>query len=342
MPRDVPSIKSRIVIDERFKEVVKNLKDIKLPHSPSFDAFTTPDYTPEGKVRRLENQGSHVLNPSKGMNFAKRDDVAICGYDESIASYKALEGDAVCTSHSLVYVCQEDYIPSTYITLNFFTRSNLIEGQMKGYAIKADNIQYQSAVLTAKDKMKFLHDNCVDNSILLIDGPLIAGDAYTNIIGCVEELNIEKNIMTVFFVKNSNSNMVTDNDEDLRGKYNSDMHWSNSILKTGNRTDFYEYTDLRNERNSKVFCYIKFYDDSSPVRLEFPRVTFNKFKDLVEDIVNLSFYLLLVQGDKNNPQLRPIAIAEKYARETLKLIDVNKEIRKTGLVATMNEKRWGS
>jgi len=342
MPGDVHDIKSQIVVDERFNEVVKKLVGIKLPNTPSFDAFTTSDYTPEGKITKLENAGTHTLNAKNGMDYANRDDVIICAYDESIASYKALEGDAVCTSHSLVYACSQDYIPATYVTLRFFTRSGLIEDKMGKYAIKTDNIPYQSAILTAQDKMDFLQKRCVKGSILLIDGPLIAGDAYTSIMSKVEELNIEKDVITTFFVKNSGSNMVTDNDTDLKGKYNSDMHWSNSILKPGQRTDFYEYTDMRNERNSKIFCYIKFYNDTSPVRLEFPKITFRKFNSYVEDIVDLTYYLLIVQGDKYNPQLRPIAIAEKFARETLKIIDVNKEIRKAGLVPTMNENRWGS
>ncbi len=341
MPHGFHDIKSQIVVDERFDEVIKNLSGIKLPYTPSFDAFPTPDYTPEGKVVRLEHSDHHDLNAEKGMNFSKRENTIICAYDESIASYKALEGDAVCTSHSLVFVDSADYIPTTYVTLRFFTKSGLIEDKMGEAAIKTENIPYESAILTAKDKLEFLSKNCIDESILLIDGPLIAGDAYTNVIGYVEKFN-ERKIVPTFYVKNSSSNMVIDNTDDLKGRYNSDMHWSNSILKQGQRTDFYEYTDARNERNSKVFCYIKFYDDTSPVRLEFAKTTFYEFRSIIEDLVNLSYYLLLVQGDKYNPQLRPIAIAEKYARETLKMIDVNREIREAGLTATMNENRWGN
>ncbi len=341
MPHDVRDIKSQIVIDERFEEVIKNLKGIKLPTTPSFDAFQSPDYTPEGKVRRLEHLCTHPLNLDRGVEFSKRDDRVICAYDESIASYKALEGDAICTSHSLIYVDKEDYIPTTYVTLRFFTRSGLIESKMGKSAVKTENIPYESAVLTARDKIEFLNKNCVDDSILLIDGALIAGDAYTTVMSYIEKLN-DRNIVPAFFVKNSASNMVVDNYDSLKGQYNSDMHWSNSILKEGQRTDYFEYTDARNERNAKVFCYVKFYKDTSPVRLEFPKVTFTKFRSLIDDLVDLSFYLLIVQGDKKNPQLRPIAIAEKYARETLKVIDVNREIRRAGLVPTMNENRWGS
>ena len=37
--------------------------------------------------------------------------------------------------------------------------------------------------------------------------------------------------------------------------------------------------------------------------------------------LHLSYYLLLVQGDLKNPQVRSIAIAEKFARKALKLIN---------------------
>ena len=52
-------------------------------------------------------------------------------------------------------------------------------------------------------------------------------------------------------------------------------------------------------------------------------------------------YFIIVQGDYVNPQIRPIAIAEKFARESLKLIDPYKYIKKVGVTATMNETRFG-
>jgi hypothetical protein len=51
--------------------------------------------------------------------------------------------------------------------------------------------------------------------------------------------------------------------------------------------------------------------------------------------------LLLVQGDFKNPQIRSISIAEKYARATLKLMNVNQIMKKSGIVPTMNQERFG-
>ena len=190
--------------------------------------------------------------------------------------------------------------------------------------------------------MNFLSEYCVDGSILLIDGPLIAGDGYTTFIQYVDDF-CRRDILSIFFVKNSNSNMVIDNNRELSPKYNSDMHWSGDILKPGQRTSFFQYVDIHNPNNSKVFCYLKFYDNVSPVRVEFPTKVFQKYRNLASKMIDLAYYLLLVQGDKKNPQLRPIAVAEKYARETIKVIDVNREMRRAGgLTKTMNEGRWGN
>ena len=61
----------------------------------------------------------------------------------------------------------------------------------------------------------------------------------------------------------------------------------------------------------------------------------------MDEIMDLIYYLLLVQGDLRNPQVRPIAIAEKYARETIHLVDINKLTRDSGLIPTMNQERFG-
>ena len=56
------------------------------------------------------------------------------------------------------------------------------------------------------------------------------------------------------------------------------------------------------------------------------------------DVMN---YLIIVQGYLKNPQIRPISIAEKYARETLSLIDPKKWLSKTVVTPTMNQIRFG-
>ncbi len=343
MPRDVHDIKSQLIKDKRFEEIIRNLKDVHLPGEPTYlDSSELMRIVPEGRVTKLEQFDAYDLDYREGLELFSKDSEVICAYDESIASYEALEGRAVCTSHALVYVLPQDYLPVTYITLRFFTRSSLVKEKMGDCAVVAEDIHRESVICIAKDKMQFLTDYCINNSILLIDGPLIAGDAYTTFMPYIDNF-CARNILSVFFVKNSYSNMVINNVEELSNKYNSDMHWCNEILKTGQRTAFYQYTDIRNPNNTKVFCYVKFYENTSPVRIEFPTKIFEKYGKKTHDVVNLAYYLLIVQGSKKNPQPRPIAIAEKYARETMKVIDVNRELhRATGLTRTMNEERWGN
>lgn len=343
VPRDVHHIKSQIVVDSRFDDLIGNLKNVHLPYDPiDVDYSGHYDAVPCGRVTKMEDDSTYNLNYNNGIEIMNDDNVAICAYDESIVAYGALEGQAICTSHALIYVCKEDYLPVTYVTLKFFTRSETVANALGNSAIVTNNPSRSSSISTAKDKMNFLSEYCVDGSILLIDGPLIAGDGYTTFIQYVDDF-CRRDILSIFFVKNSNSNMVIDNNRELSPKYNSDMHWSGDILKPGQRTSFFQYVDIHNPNNSKVFCYLKFYDNVSPVRVEFPTKVFQKYRNLASKMIDLAYYLLLVQGDKKNPQLRPIAVAEKYARETIKVIDVNREMRRAGgLTKTMNEGRWGN
>ena len=52
----------------------------------------------------------------------------------------------------------------------------------------------EPAVRREKDKIKLLEDNVANNTILLIDGPLIAGDSYTYMIQAIKSF-YNKNII---------------------------------------------------------------------------------------------------------------------------------------------------
>jgi hypothetical protein len=62
-------------------------------------------------------------------------------------------------------------------------------------------------------------------------------------------------------------------------------------------------------------------------------------KDKFNDILDLVLYLLLVNGSKKNPQIRPIKIAEDYARSALQRNFCERLIKGSGLVPTMNQER---
>lgn len=69
--------------------------------------------------------------------------------------------------------------------------------------------------------------------------------------------------------------------------------------------------------------------------------TFKKYERIIIQIMDMIYYLILAQGDINNPQARPIAVAEAYARATLGLIDIEKIMKEVGVSPTINQTRFG-
>lgn len=333
---------SKLTLDPSFLSTIKELSDKKILLPPSsikeqFD-FNLSIFPPEGElVTKVEEIGSFNLDPKKGHEVLNSN-YLISAYDESINKYMALEGSAYFTSHSLVTLEKENYKPNNYLTFYFYTGSKKIVDN-SNHIIYSEDPSYDSRKEYMKDKIKFLQENTPRNSILLVDGPLIGGDFYIYMIQSIKEF-IQKDIIPIFFVKNSLSCLVTNTFQDLRYSYNSDLHWSHHFLKSGQRTNFFLYADKNNRKNAKVFCYLKAFD-SSPQRVEFHVDTYVKNRELINDLLNLVYYLLLVQGDNYNPQVRPIAIAELYARETLKVVNLNRILQKSGITPTINQVRFG-
>ena len=99
----------------------------------------------------------------------------------------------------------------------------------------------------------------------------------------------------------------------------------NVLLKPGQRTPFFIYSDSSNTQWTKAFCYIKFRERYSPVRIEIPTKIYLKCFDMkiIDDLMDMIFYYIMVQGSNINPQPRPIAIAELFARVSLSLVNLN-------------------
>lgn len=333
----------RLIVHRSFNTTLTALKNtnIRLPSEPSpvsMDYQWINSGPTDDLVVNLEEIGGYSLNAKAGETVAKDSRTLIAGYDESINKFSALEGTAYYTSHSLVFLAPESYIPVNQLTMYFFTRSEELSLRSKGALIYSTQPSIQSQKMYLDDKVDFIFSSVPSNSILFIDGPLIAGDVYTHLISKFPGFH-ERNIIPCFFVKNSDSNMVVDNIENIRGRYNSDLHWGHSTLKNGQRSCFFKYVDRKNARNTKVFCYLKAFG-ISPLRIEFYTTSFDKYSDYINDIMDLIYYLLLVQGDLKNPQIRPIAIAESYARETLKIVNFEQTMRMAGLMPTMNQERF--
>ena len=357
----VKLFQKNLSIHHNFEKTLEAIRseNINLPPVPSVEDFDSNHFFSSGSgTVHYEKIECIELDERNGEEYVQSEN--IYGYDESIEKYQALEGSAYFTSHSLVHLNPKinDYIPSCFLTFYFYTRSKtLLE---KNDCIKSADVssvpnsndlddfsdnQFESAYKRdyAADRSHLIQSIILPKSLLFIDGPLIGGQMNQYSVNLNNTL-LFSDIIPVFFVKNSSSNLVIDNISEYSSIYNSDMHWSYTFLKRGSkkegfRTNFFRYTDAVNPEFSKVFCYLKPFKNRSPQRVEFHTKTFDKYESEINSILDAIYYLLLVHGDVNNPQVRPIAIAESFARQTLKILNINEMLNSTKLTPTMNEVR---
>lgn len=331
---------SRLILHPDFENALRELgnKDIFLPNYGVESSFERLNFTTEsGKITNIEEIKGYRLDAEKGCEEASRH--VLTAYDESWLSFEALEGTAYFTTYSLVLAAEKDYLPLVLATFNFYTRSSAIKAKSAYIKHTDEDLDVAYRRDFQKDKIGFLLEHTPPNSLLFIDGPLISGDLYTIVLDANSEF-LRKSIVPIFFVKDSNSNIVTSNILGVSGQYNSDMHWLNTVLSPGQRSNFFKYEDEYNAKNTKVFCYLKAFS-SVPQRIEFHTDTFQAYQGSIEKILDLILYLMLVQGLKKNPQLRPIAIAEAYARAVLRFIDINKYFKEAQISPTLNQIRFG-
>jgi len=340
--------RGEVIVQDGFFEFMEKVKrtNVKLPNVPEMVGSIGAENDSiqyGGKLTVVEGaeKVTFKLDLLNGETISKKESTLISAYDESIAKFSCLEGKAIYVSHSLIYVFGNRYYPLNMLTAMFVTGSDLVRKRISdAYKVVATNENWgadtTANVEIAKQKRDFLEKYCYEDSILLIDGPFLAGDglAYFK---SIKKAFVDRKIIPIFIVKNSASRMIIDSISSYKGKYNSDLHFANEILSAGERTQFYKYSD--NKDNTKVFCYLKFQKGSSPIRIETPTEIYNNFTSEIMSALDLVYYLIMVQGDYANPQARPIAIAEKYARETLHLIDFNKLMRSASLTPTINEER---
>lgn len=331
---------SQLILHPNFQRTLEELgnRDVFLPPEgePQNFSGTMGLISESGKVTALEDVAAYPVDAATGSRFAN--DFTLCAYDESWLKFDALEGTAYFTTHALALVADDDYVPVVLATFYFYTRSKTMTERSK-FIKYSETVEVDYHRDYLRDKVNFLLDHVPPKCLLLIDGPLISGDLYTIMADANGRL-LEKEILPVFFVKNSLSNVVTENIDGLQGKYNSDMHWLNELLRAGQRSAFFKYQDLHNEKNAKVFAYLKALD-CSPQRVEFHHETYQQYGDSIPRVMDLIYYLMLVQGSTTNPQVRPVAVAEAYARSLLRYVDIDKQFKQAKINPTMNQVRFG-
>jgi len=334
-----PKILNKLVFHPDFRKVAEeiNKSNIRLPPPVSQDlSFDNLLSNKNTKVTSgVEKEGKFKLDPKKGSEVMSSR-IGVVAYDESINKFLTLEGAAYLISHSLTVVSEKDYLPSNFVTFNFYTKSKIITKDSK-FIKYSEDPEKDSNKDYHQDRTEFIVNNVPENSIILIDGPLI-GEQATAYTLKLNQMLLKKGVLPIFFVKNSNSDLVIENIAELKGKYNSDLHWAHEVLKVGERTCLFRYTDLKNSSNTKLFCYIKAFGKGAQ-RVELHPDTYEKFKGEIPAMMNMVYYLMIAQGDPFNPQVRPIAIAEKYARETIKIVNFSKLMNQLNITPTMNQAR---
>lgn len=332
---------NKFLFQEDFQKRLDEIRKIKititdLPKIAEIDIVNNENRN--GILKKLEQKEKFTLNPKRGNEFAKS--VVMSGYDESKLEFVTLEGLASFISHSLVTYAGENLLPVTYLSFYFYSRSeNLLSNSEFFKPTSEPDVEEKRDY--AKDRNNLITQYAVPESLICIDGPLIGGNLSSSTIELVKKLE-SKNVVPIFIVKNSDSNLVTDNIPGLKHNFNSDLHWAYNLLKPGERTNMYLYEDAYNPLNSKAFFYLKPFSGLSPQRIEFHKNTFDLHSDILLDIFDTIYYLFLAHGDPHNPQVRPIAVAEKYAREVLRLINPYSFMKSSGIIPTVNQTRFGA
>ena len=327
--------KGRIIFSENYKTTIASIKDIN--NSKANKATIT-----KSNKEFIDSSNASDIKIIKGYESKTsiiKDDLkppkVISAYDESILELNSLEGKVRCIAHCAVIQTEEEYIPAGYVTLKFFTKSNLISAKATEFSdiIQSDDIAKALTKEYVAERKYFLSKAAASDCLIFIDGPMFSGASTSGNFILIDQL-LANNSRPVFFVKNSESTIITERFDFAKG-YNSDLHWAYTQLMPGEVSPVFSYTI---KERSKALCFMKVFKDRSPVRIEFP---LKEFKEnwYNEDVFSQIYYQFLANGSPNNMQPRIIQIAEMYAREILKSTNLYKEIERMGLTKNMNEER---
>ena len=208
---------NRLILHPDFRKTIDELADNRIFLPPSGEEHDLPhlNFSQNGGLTtNLEDIKGYNLNVKNGCR--QKDKLRFSAYDESIMKFSALEGSAYFTSHSLVVVGSKQYVPVNLVTFYFYTRSQNILSKSKYIKFAFDpEVEAQRDCII--DRINFLVKYAPPRSLLFIDGALIAGDLYTYMISSIDKF-LQKEIIPIFFVKNSRSNLVTKNIKQLKNE----------------------------------------------------------------------------------------------------------------------------
>lgn len=327
--------KGRIIFSENYQSTIDS---IKLINSSNSNKATLTKQNKEFTDTSNKSDLS-IIRGYEEITKIKRENLnppeLLSAYDESILELSSLEGKVRCIAHCSVIQNSEEFIPAGYVTVKFFTKSSLVSAKATELSdiIKSSDISKSLTDEYVKERKYFLSQAAPSDSLMFIDGPMFSGAATNGNFILIKEL-LSKSCRPIFFVKNSESTIITER-FDFAKNYNSDLHWAHVNLKPGQVSPIFAYTI---EDRSKAMCFMKIFENKSPVRIEFPLKEFeeNWYGD---DVFDQIYYQYLANGNSNNIQPRIIQVSEMYAREILKSTNLYKEIERMGLTKDMNEER---
>jgi hypothetical protein len=294
------------------------------------------EFYPKSRMTCLEDSSSDFpLDPSENDLMNSRN---IYAYDESTQDYRALEGDLLFCSSAVMKI-EEKYAFNMTVLPYFITSMRKFDRENNEEIRFSENPAEERNKILVNSKTESILESIEPSSIVLIDGPLVGGMASSYMVRMDDALRKE-DCIPLYFVKNSDSRLVIDNVPQLSDEFNSDFHWAAYRLKECTRSPLFRYTDQDNPRNSKVFTYVKALN-GFPERVEMHSLTYGKYVSEMRSLLNLIAYFYVVQGDYTNPQVRPIAIAEKYAREGLRILNIPVLLLRMGFHPTINQVRFG-
>ena len=329
-------LKGRVVFSENYQNTIDSIKLINKSYSEKISItknnIESIDSSIDSRVRIIKGYENITKINHENLKPAE----ILTAYDESILELNSLEGKVRCTTHCVVIQNNNEYIPAAYVTLKFFSKAKILSSNSSNFSdvIITDDIPSEITKEYVKERKYFLSEASPNNSIFFIDGSMFSGASTSGNFLMIDDL-LSKNCRPIFFVKNSESTILTERFEFAKD-YNSDLHWAFSELKPMEVSQVFAYTSK--EGRSKAMCFMKIHKKKSPVRIEFPLKEFeeNYYGDEIFDLI---YYQYLANGSSNNTQPRIIQIAEIYAREILKSTNIYKEIEKMGLTKSMNEER---
>ncbi len=245
---------NQVMVDDNLSKVAAGMKAINISLPEPSRYMPGSEGAPQGgstvELHALEaTSEAFALSAERGANIARAE--TVYAYDESIDKYMCLEGEAYLTSHALIRIDKNDYMPTSKVCLGFYTKSSHLAMAGNGGITHCGNTVAAYRESYTKEKAGLITAFAQGPSIVLVDGPIQAG-TYDLTVLDMEGHFARNSITPVFVVKNSDSDTVIKSDRALSDKYHSDLHWAHKTLKEGERSTFFSYQDISNKRITKI------------------------------------------------------------------------------------------